>query len=202
LVCAKRYNCGQYGIESGDMESSMRIRQAIWLCPTLLVVMAGIIFGQEKAATAPVQEGILKSGEVGDKLFPDKVFFRGQSATVQGRNSGGVRYADGFLVLAALVDSSGYSSGLKEKYQGFLITELPLEIAGQTLKPGQYGFGFVEGNNFVVMDVAASDLLKVSSTKDPDLKRPVPLQIVAASAAGKYRLYKGRDYVEFQRSSR
>jgi hypothetical protein len=159
LVCAKRYNCGQYGIESGDMESSMRIRQAIWLCPTLLVVMAGIIFGQEKAATAPVQEGILKSGEVGDKLFPDKVFFRGQSATVQGRNSGGVRYADGFLVLAALVDSSGYSSGLKEKYQGFLITELPLEIAGQTLKPGQYGFGFVEGNNFVVMDVAASDLL-------------------------------------------
>ena len=76
----------------------MRSRQAIWMCPALLAVLAGIMFAQEKAATAPVQEGLLKAAEVGDKLFPDKVFFRGQSATVQGRNSGGVRYADGFLV--------------------------------------------------------------------------------------------------------
>lgn len=180
----------------------MRIRQTILLCLAPLVVLSGIVFAQEKTATKPVQEGILKASEVGDKLFPDKVFFRGQTATVQGRNSGGVRYADGFLVLAALVDSSGYSSGLKEKYQGFLITEVPLEIAGQTLKPGQYGFGFVEGNNFVVMDVGANDLLKVSSAKDADMKRPVPLQIVAEGGAGKYRLYKGRDYVEFQRGNR
>jgi hypothetical protein len=180
----------------------MRIRQAIWMCPALLVVLAGIMFAQEKAATAPVQEGILKAAEVGDKLFPDKVFFRGQSATVQGRNSGGVRYADGFLVLAALVDNSGYSTGIKEKYQGFLISEVPLEMGGQTLKPGQYGFGFVEGNNFVVMDVGANDLLKANSAKDADMKRPVPLQIAAGSGTGKYRLYKGRDYVEFQRGSR
>jgi hypothetical protein len=184
------------------MENAMRIRQTIWLCPALLVLLAGIVFAQEKAATAPAQEGILKASDVGDKLFPDKVFFRGQSATVQGRNSGGVRYGDGFLVMVALVDNSGYSTGIKEKYQGFLITEVPLEIGGQTLKPGQYGFGFEEGNNFVVMDVGANDLLKVSSAKDAEMKRPVPLQIVAGSAAGKYRLYKGRDYVEFQRGSR
>jgi hypothetical protein len=178
----------------------MRTRQVMWLCPALLMLLAGNVFAQEKAATAPVQEGILKAAEVGDKLFPDKVFFRGQSATVQGRNSGGVRYADGFLVLVTLVDNSGYSSGLKEKYQGFLITEVPLEIGAQSLKPGQYGFGFVEGNNFVVMDVGANDVLKANSAKDSEMKRPVPLQIVAGSGAGKYRLYKGRDYVEFQRS--
>jgi len=41
-----------------------------------------------------------------------------------------------------MVDSSGYSTGLKEKYQAYLLNEVTLEIAGQTLKPGAYGFGF------------------------------------------------------------
>jgi len=38
----------------------------------------------------------------------------------------------------------------------------------------------------------------VGSTKDSDMKRPVPLQITA-SGEGNYRLYHGRDYVEFHR---
>jgi len=177
----------------------MRNRSAAWLLPALLLVFVNASLAQEKQTAAPAKEGVLKAAEVGDKLFPDKVFFRGQSATVQARNSGGVRYADGFLVMAALVDASGYSSGLKEKYQGFLITEVPLTIGGQTLKPGQYGFGFLEGNRFVVMDVAANDVLTATSMKDTEMKRPVPLQIVAGQG-GRYRLYKGRDDVEFARA--
>jgi len=161
---------------------------------------AQAIAGQtaEKSA-APAKEGILSAAEVGDKLFPDKVFFRGQSATTQARNSAGVRYHDGFMVLVALVDSSGYSSGIKEKYQGYLLTEVPVEIGGQILAPGAYGFGFLDGNKFVAMDLGANDLLKVDSTKDTVMKRPMPLQIVDAGTAGKYKLYHGRDCVEFQR---
>ena len=90
----------------------MRVRFCLAL---MFVVMAtGIYRAQDQAPAAATagKESVLNSGEVGDKLFPDKVFFRGQSATVQGRNSGGVRYADGFLVLAALVDNSGYSTGI------------------------------------------------------------------------------------------
>jgi hypothetical protein len=177
----------------------MRNRSAAWFLPALLLVLLNVSLAQEKQTTPPVQEGVLKAAEVGDKLFPDKVFFRGQSATVQARNSAGVRYADGFLVMAALVDNSGYSSGLREKYQAFLITEVPLSIGGQTLKPGQYGCGFLEGNRFIVMDVAANDLLTATSMKDTEMKRPVPFQIVAGQT-GQYRLYKGRDYVEFSRA--
>jgi hypothetical protein len=170
-----------------------------WCAACALVCLAGSSAAAQTSGDATsAKEGVLKAAEVGDKLFPDKVFFRGQSATAQARNSAGVRYSDGFLVLAALVDSSGYSSGLKEKYQGFLINEVPIEIDGQTLKPGQYGFGFVEGSKFVVMDVGANDVLQAASTKDAELKRPVPLQIVAGEP-GKYRLYKGRDYVAFSR---
>jgi len=154
---------------------------------------------QNASDTAPAKETLLKAAEVGGKFFPDKVFFRGQLASVQARNSGGVHYADDFFVMAALVDSSGYASGIKEKYQGYLITEVPLALGGQTLKPGAYGFGFIEGNTLVVMDLAANDVLRVGSAKDTEMKRPVPLQFVPATEASKYRLYKGRDYVEFQR---
>ena len=101
--------------------------------------------------------------------------------------------------MAGLVDSSGYSSGIREKYQAYLITEVPLEIGGQTIKPGAYGAGFLEGNKFVVMDLGANDVFQASSTKDAEMKRPVPLQFVAGPDAGKYRLYKGRYYVEFHR---
>ena len=179
----------------------MRRHIALALFCALLLAVAAISLAQEqKPAAAPAKEGVLKAADVGAKLLPDKVFFRGQLAPVQARNSGGVRYADDFLVLAALVDSSGYATGLKEKYQGYLITEVPLEVGGQTLKPGSYGFGFIEGNKLVVMDVGANDVIQVNSAKDSDMKRPVPLQIVAAAESGKYRLYKGREYVEFHRA--
>jgi hypothetical protein len=180
----------------------MKLRTMVVVISSLLLLILSVwkANAQTGGTAASGKETILKAAEVGGKLLPDKVFFRGQAATVQGRNSSGVRYADDFLVLAALVDSSGYSTGLKEKYQGYLINEVPIEIGGQTLKPGQYGFGFVEGNKLVVMDVGAHDVLQVASTKDTEMKRPVPLQIVAGAEAGKYRLYKGRDYVEFDRA--
>ena len=179
----------------------MRIRPALWWFPMLLLVSSSLFFAQEKKAAeaAPAKEGVLKAAEVGGKLFPDKVFFRGMVAGVQDRNTGGVRYGDGMLVMAGLVDNSGYSSGLKEKYQGYLITEVPIDIGGKTLKPGSYAIGFIEGDKFVVMDVGANDVFQVTSTRDAEIKRPVPLQFLAGSEAGKYRLYKGRDYVEFQR---
>jgi hypothetical protein len=178
----------------------MKLRGSLVLFWAIVLTFTSVPLAMaQNASEAPAKEGVLKSDEVGGKLFPDKVFFRGQSASVQARNSGGVRYSDGFLVIGALVDSSGYASGLKETYQGYLMTEVPIEIGGQTLKPGAYGFGFIEGSKFVVMDLGANDLLQISSARDTEMKRPVPLQFVAGSAPGIYRLYKGRDYVEFHR---
>jgi len=165
----------------------------------LVATSVSVLQAQKTAETATTTEAVLKAPEVGEKLFPDKVFFRGQVTTVQARNSCGVRYTDEFLVLAALVDSSGYASGLKEKYQGYLLTEVPIAIGGKTLKPGAYGFGFLEGNIFMVMDLGAHDVLEASSTKDTEITRPVPLQVRGEQETGHYRLYKGREYVEFQR---
>ena len=64
-------------------------------------------------------------------LVPATVFFRGQVASVQARNAGGVKLADGMFVLCALVDTSGYSTAVQQKYQGYFITEVALDINGQ-----------------------------------------------------------------------
>jgi hypothetical protein len=177
----------------------MKIRASISLLAAVLLTAVTFSFAHPQAS-APAKESILKAADVGNKLLPEKVFFRGQVATVQARNTGGIRYADGFFVLAGLVDSSGYSTGIREKYQAYFINEVPVEIGGQTLKPGAYGLGFVEGGKFVVMDIGANDVFQVSSTKDTEMKRPVPLQFLAAPGEGNYRLYHGRDYVEFHRA--
>jgi len=180
----------------------MKVRLALLLFASLLLIVSGMAYAQDQKTmeAAPAKEAVLKAADITPKILPEKVFFRGQTATTQLRNTGGVRYADGFFVLASLVDSSGYSTGLREKYQGYLINEVTVEIGGQTLKPGAYGFGFLEGNKFVVMDLGSNDLLQVTSTKDSEMKRPVPLQVLSTADAGKYRLYKGKEFVEFHRA--
>lgn len=152
------------------------------------------------ADDAPGQDVVLKAADINARLVPETVFFRGQTAPTQLRNSGGVHFGDGAFVLAAMVDSSGYSSGIREKYQAYLLAEVALEISGQNLPAGAYGFGFINGGKFVVMDLGAHDVLQISSQHDAELKRPVPLQVVATASSGVSRLYAGRDYVEFRRS--
>jgi hypothetical protein len=140
---------------------------------------------------------ILKPADTA-KLLPAAVYYKAQSAPTQLRNSGGVKFADGFYVLATLVDTSGYSSDVQEKYQAYFITEVPITFGGQSLPAGIYGVGFVAGDKFVITDVGAHDVLTVSSASDQEMKRPVPLQFTADPAGG-FRLYEGRKYVSFNR---
>jgi hypothetical protein len=137
-------------------------------------------------------EGVLSPDET-KHLAPDMYFFRGQSASVEVRNSGGFRLPGGRLVLFGLVDTGGYSTDVKAKYQGFLISEVKLGIEGKDLAPGQYGFGFSKEGRFVVMDVGATELWSVASHTDSVLPRPRPL-IVIRQGSG-YRLYAGRQWV-------
>lgn len=136
------------------------------------------------------------------KIVPETVFFRGQTATTQLRNSGGVRFADDAVMFAVLVDNSGYSTGIQQKYQAYLITEVPLDIEGHQLLPGAYGAGIVKMHgelHFVVEDLGAHDLLHAVAKHDAEIRRPVPLEVMPSGGAGTYRLYLGRNYVEFAR---
>ena len=153
-------------------------RKMMWL-----VVLAALV------AQAGAQ---ILTGDQVKKVAPNSFFFAGQSASVQLRNSTGLKNSAGKLVLAGLVDTSGYSTAIAEKYQGFLITETKLSFDGATLDPGAYGFGFKEGK-FTVMNVAGTDVVSTASQNDDQLKHPVPLKLEKDGAA--YRLYAGRKYV-------
>jgi adhesin HecA-like repeat protein len=144
------------------------------------------------AAALVTQAGAqILTGDQLKKIAPSSFFFAGQSAAVQLRNAAGLKNSAGKVVLAGLVDTSGYSTAIAEKYQGFLITEGKLSLDGTTLDPGEYGFGFKD-DKFIVMNVAGTDLLSVASHTDEQIKHPVPLKLEKDGAG--YRLYAGRKY--------
>src|SRR5260370_36506675 len=72
-------------------------------------------------ASTPAEgkEVVLTAADITPKIFPERVFFRGQSAPVQFRNSGRVRFADDLYVLGGLGDTSGCSTGRREKCDAY-----------------------------------------------------------------------------------
>jgi len=148
---------------------------------------------------APKRDAVLKAAEVTTAIFPERVFYRGQVADVQMRNTGGVRFSDNLLVLAGLVDVSGYATNVKEKYQGYLLSEVHLQVNEKSLQPGAYGIGFVNGSKFIVSDVGGNAVLEIAGERDANLKRPVPLQVLPSPEREGYRLYLGRNFVSLKR---
>jgi len=160
---------------------------------TRLAILGALTFVVlASAAAQQASKHILSSDEV-KKAVPAEFFFRGQKAPVQLRNAVGFQLADGKIMLAALVDASGYSTAIQQKYQGLLITETKLNIGGSVLPPGQYGFGFTADGKVSVMDVANNDVLSAPSQTDAALQRAVPLKLVEDGAA--YKLYAGKKWV-------
>jgi hypothetical protein len=156
---------------------------------TLVAALLGSVVAQQGSKH-------LLSAEELKKAVPAEYFYKGQKAPTQVRNSGGFELADGKMTLVALVDASGYSTAIQQKYQGMLITEGKLNVGGSDLSPGQYGFGFAADGKFVVMNVANDDVLSVAYQTDAELKRAVPLKMVEDGAG--YKLYAGKKWVEIK----
>jgi hypothetical protein len=169
--------------------------EAIWkFAAAGMMAMVMMAPGQMKAQSSGT---VLKPADM-EKLLPASVFYRGQTANIQLRNSGGVKFADGHYVLAALVDTSGYSTDISTKYQAYFVTEVPIVINGSDLKAGVYGVGFMKDDMLIVTDVGGNDVLMVNAGVDKEMKHPMPLQ-VATDPAGGFRLYAGRRFVNFTR---
>jgi hypothetical protein len=154
--------------------------------------LSPVVLGMVVALLSTVASAQILTSEQVKKLAPTNYYFAGQSAAVQTRNTAGLKNSAGKVVLAGMVDTSGYSTAIAEKYQGFLITETKLTFDGATLDPGEYGFGFKDGK-FTLMNVAATDLFSVASQNDDAVKHPVPLKI--EKDGDSYRLYAGKKYV-------
>ncbi len=160
----------------------------------LTVLMTVAVEAQSSTDAMPPEMAphVLTAEQV-KKAVPSEYFFRGQKAPVQLRNAVGFQLADSKMMLAALVDASGYSTAIQQKYQGLLITEVKLVIGGSKLAPGEYGFGFTSDGKFVVMDVANTDVLSEAAQVEQTLPHAVPLKLVEDGAG--YKLYAGKKWI-------
>jgi hypothetical protein len=124
-------------------------------------------------------------------VVPDSFYYEGQNAPTQMRNAAAVRFGTKRFVIVAMVDTSGYSTEIQARYQGFFITDSRITVGGSELGPGAYGFGFSE-DKLNIFDIGGGALLSVGIAKDSALKRPRPLTMT--KAADGVRLYGGRSY--------
>ena len=166
------------------------IRRVLLAVIILSLAVSAVAQSAPTVPTVVTQDANLK------KVLPDSYFFRGLSATTQLRNSAAIHYPDDFYVIAALVDTSGYSTDVKAKYNGLFITEKKLRFdGGGMLAPGQYGMGYTADGKFHILNVAGDELLVADIRVDDKLARPQPLKIVMDGATAK--LYLGKKYVSF-----
>jgi hypothetical protein len=127
------------------------------------------------------------------RVVPTSFYFEGQAGATQMRNAAAARLGANSYVIAALVDTSGYSSDIRGKYEGFLIADSPISVGGSDLGTGAYGFGFGSDGKVNIFDVGGKQILSAPTSADDGLKGPRPL-MMTRSAEG-VRLYKGRTYV-------
>ena len=143
--------------------------RTIWMCLVLLV-MSGLATAQSGQSRELTKQEL-------QQLLPQNYFFAGQTATTQLRNAGGVRFADNHVLILAMVDNSGYSTGIQQKYQGLLITEVALDVEGKTVPPGSYGFGTSSETHYDILDINANELAG-GNVQPADAKaRAVPLRV-------------------------
>lgn len=154
----------------------------------LLVVVSAV----SVAALAQDRPTVLTGTEL-TRVVPAAFYFQGQSAPTQTRNSAAARFGTSRFVIVGMVDTSGYSAEIRARYQGFFITDSSIDVGGETLSTGAYGFGFTNDGKFNILDIAGNQILSVSTTNDKSLRRPRPLMMTMDGT--NVRLYAGRDYV-------
>lgn len=144
----------------------------------------------------------LVSGKGFDSAVPKDFYLEGNAIPTQKRNAALLKTPAGARVLFALIDTTGYSSQIQQKYEGMIISESKISLCGMAIGVGSYGFGFTkpaatsaEEAKFLVYNQAGGKVAECALKKDAELKQPVPLQVVVAKS-GPAKLYLGKNWLE------
>lgn len=167
------------------MSETLRRCSVTLLSLLFLFALQSVVIGQETPAIVAAKDL--------PRIVPTSFYFQGQSGPTQMRNAAAARLAANRLVIAGLVDTSGYASDVRARYEGFFITDSPVSVGGQSLGTGAYGFGFSSDGKMAILDISGKELLTVAAQSDKGLRRPRPLMM--SKAADGIRLYSGRNYV-------
>ena len=167
------------------MSTTVRRCTVAFLSLLLLSAVQSVVAGQDAAT-------ILAAKDL-TRVVPTSFYFQGQSGPTQMRNAAAARLGANRLVIAGMVDTTGYASDVRARYEGFFITDSPISVGGQSLGVGAYGFGFSSDGKMSILDIGGKEVLTVSAQNDKGMRRPRPLMMT--KAADGLRLYSGRNYV-------
>ena len=167
------------------------MKKVLWSSALALAVAALVAL-----VPAPVQAQTKLEGKAFDSAYVKDFYLEGNSIPTQKRNTVILKAADGARMVFGLLDTSGYSAEIQQKYAGMMILERKTMVGGAAVGTGAYGFGLVKGTpaegpgKLAVYDVAGAKVGEVAAQWDKALAQPVPLQFTNG------RLYVGRHWVE------
>lgn len=167
--------------------------KVIWSAPLALAVAALVAL-----APVPVQAQEKLAGKAFDGAVVKDFYLEGNAIPAQKRNTVVLKGADGKRMVFGLLDTSGYSTDIQQKYAGMMILERKTQIGSAAVGTGAYGFGLQKGTppegpgTLVIYDVAGDKVGEAPAQWDTALARPVPLQVLNG------RLYVGRHWVEIK----
>ena len=166
----------------------MKIKQS-WFF--IAFILAASFFALNINAQNKTSYQVLEGDDL-KRIVPTSFYFAGQSAETQVRNAAAAKLGENRFVIVGLVDTSGYSTEISGKYEGFFITDSPVKIGDKMLTTGAYGFGFAKDKvNF--FDLSSKLILSVNTVNDAEMKRPRPILMMSDTKG--VRLYKGKNYV-------
>jgi hypothetical protein len=169
----------------------------------VILIAIALLVGTPRGARA---QGAFEqmSGKAFESAIPNDFYLEGYRIPVEKRNAALLKTPAGARLLLALIDTTGYSSQIKQKYIGMVITEGTVSICSVQLSVGSYGFGLEkpaagssEDAKFFLYNQAGEKLGDCGAKKDSALKQPRPLNVVLSKEAGA-RLYLGRYFLELK----
>jgi hypothetical protein len=138
------------------------------------------------ATTPALAQGGFESvtGDAFVRAVPGDFYLEGNRIPVEKRDAALLKNGKGGRVVAALINTTGYSSQIKQKYIGMLITETKISVCGNPIGVGSYGFGLDRppaGSNaaavFKLYDQAGEKVFECTVQKDNNIKQPKPLAV-------------------------
>lgn len=168
-----------------------------------VVLLAGVwLAGPADAATPECWSQV--TGKEFDGAIVPNFYLEGNAIPVQKRNAAMLKCKCGKRTIFGLLDTSGYSVDVQQKYLGFVTTEKKLSLGGAEVPVGAFGLGLQKPEapseapaKLLVYDVAGQTVAEGSAQYDAKLAQPVPLQVVMEKDAMP-RLYLGRYFLELK----
>ena len=117
------------------------MKKVLWSGALALAVAALVAL-----VPAPAQAQAKLEGKAFDSAYVKDFYLEGNSIPTQKRNTVILKGADGKRMVFGLLDTSGYSAEIQQKYAGMMIVERKAMVGGAAVGTGAYGFGLAEAH--------------------------------------------------------